>query len=63
MTADAMDEWNTSDNDSLTMTADAMDEWNTSDNDSLTMTANENDPDMYDFYQRVVSSDDENYLD
>ena len=34
------------------------DEWNTSDNDSLTMTADEND-----FYQRVVSSDDENYLD
>ena len=39
------------------------DEWNTSDNDSLTMTADENDPDMNDFYQRVVSSDDENYLD
>ena len=36
---------------------------NTSDNDSLTMTADENDPDMNDFYQRVVSSDDENYLD
>ena len=36
------------------------DEWNTSDNDSLTMTADENDPDMNDFYQRVVSSDDEN---
>ena len=27
------------------------------------MTADENDPDMNDFYQRVVSSDDENYLD
>ena len=40
-----------------------MDEWNMSDNDSSTMTADENDPDMYDFYQRVVSSDDENYLD
>ena len=39
------------------------DEWNTSDNDSLTMTADENDPDMNDFYQRVVSSDDENYWD
>ena len=36
------------------------DEWNTSDNDSLTMTVDENDPDMNDFYQRVVSSDDEN---
>ena len=39
-----------------------MDEWNMSDTDSLTMTADENDPDMKDFYQRVVS-DDENYLD
>ena len=39
------------------------DEWNTSNNDSLTMTADENDPDMNDFYQQVVSSDDENYLD
>ena len=39
------------------------DEWNTSDNDSLTMTADENDPDMNYFYKRVVSSDDENYLD
>ena len=28
-----MDEWSTSDNDSLTMTADEKDEWNTSDND------------------------------
>ena len=27
------------------------------------MTADENDPDMNDFYQRVVSPDDENYLD
>ena len=27
------------------------------------MSADENDPDMNDFYQRVVSSDDENYLD
>ena len=33
------------------------------DNDSFTMTADEDDPDMNDFYQRVVSSDDENYLD
>ena len=40
-----------------------MDEWDTSDNDSLTVTADENDPDMDDFYQRVVSSDDENYSD
>ena len=55
------DEWNTSDNDSLTMTVDEVDEWNTSDSDSLTMTADENDPD--DFYQRVVLSDDENYWD
>ena len=39
------------------------DEWDTSDNDSLTATADENDPDMNDFYQRVVSSDDENYFD
>ena len=39
------------------------DEWNTSDNDSLTVAADENDPDMNEFYQRVVSSDDENYLD
>ena len=39
------------------------DEWNTSDSDSLTMTAYENDPDMNYFCQRVVSSDDENYLD
>ena len=39
------------------------DEWNMSDNDSLTMTADENDLDMNDFYQQVVSSDDENYLD
>ena len=38
------------------------DEWDTSDNDSLTATADENDPDMNDFYQRVASSDDENYL-
>ena len=57
------DEWNTSDNDSLTMIADEVDEWNTSDSDSLTMTADENYPDMNDFYQRVVSSDDENYWD
>ena len=57
------DEWNTSENDSLTMTADEVDEWSTSDSDSLTMTADENDPDMNDFYQRVVSSDDENYED
>ena len=39
------------------------DEWNTSDSNSLTMTADENDPDMNDFCQRVVSSDDANYLD
>ena len=57
------DEWNTSENDSLTMTADEVDDWNTSDSDSLTMTADENDPDMNDLYQRVVSSDDENYWD
>ena len=57
------DEWNASENDSLTMTADEVDEWNTSDSDSLNMTADENDPDMNDFYQRVVSSDDENYGD
>ena len=31
--------------------------------DELTATADENDPDMNDFYQRVVSSDDENYFD
>ena len=34
--------------------------YNTSDSDSLNMTADENDPDMNDFCQRVVSSDDEN---
>ena len=39
------------------------DQWDTSDNDSLTATADENDPDMNDFYQRVVSSEDENYFD
>ena len=39
------------------------DEWDTSDNDSLTATADEIDPDMDNFYQRVVSSDDENYFD
>ena len=39
------------------------DEWDTSDDDSLTATADENDPDMNDFYQRVVSSDDEDYFD
>ena len=39
------------------------DEWDTSDNDSLTATADEDDPNMDDFYQRVVSSDDENYFD
>ena len=39
------------------------DEWNTSDNDSLTMTEDENDPDMNDFYQRAVSSADDDYLD
>ena len=39
------------------------DEWDSSDIDSLTTTADENDPDMNDFYQQVVSSDDENYFD
>ena len=39
------------------------DEWDTSDNDSLTATTDEDDPNMDDFYQRVVSSDDENYFD
>ena len=39
------------------------DEWDTSDNDSLTATADYDHPYMDDFYQRVVSSDDENYLD
>ena len=39
------------------------DEWNTSDTDSLTVTADEDDPNMDDFYQRVVSSDDENCFD
>ena len=39
------------------------DEWNASDCDSLTMTADENDPDMNDCCQRVVSSDDKNCLD
>ena len=39
------------------------DEWNASDSDSLTMTADESDPDMNDFCQRVVSSDDKNCLD
>ena len=34
------------------------DEWNTSDNDSLTAAADEDDPNMDDFYQRVVLSDD-----
>ena len=38
-------------------------EWDTSDNDSLTATADEDDPDMNDFYKRVVSSEDENYSD
>ena len=33
-----------------------------SDSDSLTMTAGENDPDMNDFCQRVVSSDNKNCL-
>ena len=39
------------------------DEWDMSDNDSLTAIADEDDPNMDDFYQRVVSSDDENYFD
>ena len=39
------------------------DQWDTSDNDSLTATADENDPDMNDLYQRMVSSEDENYFD
>ena len=39
------------------------DEWDTSDNDSLTATADEDDPNMDDFYQRVLSLDDENYFD
>ena len=39
------------------------DEWDTSDNDSLTATADKDDPNMDDFYQRVVSWDDENYFD
>ena len=39
------------------------DEWNMSDSNSLTVTTDENDPDMNDFCQRVVSSDDVNYLD
>ena len=39
------------------------DEWDMSDNDSLTATADYDDPYMDDFYQRVVSSDDENYFD
>ena len=38
-------------------------EWDTSDNDSWTVTADEDDPDMNDFYEQVVSSDDENYSD
>ena len=38
------------------------DEWNVSDSDSLTMTADGNDPDMNDFCQRVVSSDNKNCL-
>ena len=38
-------------------------EWDTSDNDSLTATVDEDDPDMNDFYKRVVSSEDENYYD
>ena len=39
------------------------DQWDTSDNDSLTATADENDPYMNDFYQQLVSSEDENYFD
>ena len=39
------------------------DEWDTSDNGSLTATADEDVPDMDDLYQRVVSSNDENYFD
>ena len=39
------------------------DKWDTSDNDSLTVAVYEDDPNMDDFYQRVVSSDDENYFD
>ena len=39
------------------------DQWDTSDNDSLTATADENDPDMNDLYQRLVSTEDENYFD
>ena len=35
----------------------------TSDNDSLTAAADADDPNMDDFYKRVVSSDDENYFD
>ena len=38
------------------------DQWDTSDNDSLTATADENDPYMNDFYQQLVSSEDENYF-
>ena len=39
------------------------DHWDTSDNDSLTATADENYPDMNNFYQRLVSEEDENYFD
>ena len=39
------------------------DQWDTSVNDSLTATADENDPDINDFYQRLVSSEDDNYFD
>ena len=39
------------------------DQWDTSDDDSLTATTDENDPYMNDFYQQLVSSEDENYFD
>ena len=39
------------------------DEWDTSDNDSLTAAADADDPNMDHFYQRVVSSDDEDFFD
>ena len=39
------------------------DEWDTSDNDSLTAAADADDPNMDDFYQRVVLSDDGDFLD
>ena len=52
----------TIDEEPLAYSSRTKDQWDTSDNDSLTATADEN-PYMNDFYQQLVSSEDENYFD